>query len=165
MTAEGSNESVPEQHAPGNELTGVYESCSVARLYAAAVRTAAELHFPMRRDDARTTLSFVLGGANTAWPSQQFTAVVQADGDGARIVLNARPTGYRMLMADWHQAKAVSILYMDRLSTVLAEARETDATAPPRPTMAEQLRSLADLHERGLLSDDEFTVAKERVLG
>jgi hypothetical protein len=37
-------------------------------------------------------------------------------------------------------------------------------TAPP-PDTADQLSKLADLHDRGALSDEEFEAAKKRVLG
>ena len=33
------------------------------------------------------------------------------------------------------------------------------------PSMPDQLNQLADLHERGALTDDEFATAKARLLG
>jgi hypothetical protein len=33
------------------------------------------------------------------------------------------------------------------------------------PSMADQLQQLAELHQQGVLSDDEFTAAKAKVLG
>jgi hypothetical protein len=45
----------------------------------------------------------------------------------------------------------------------------TAASPPPAatepPTLADQLRGLADLRDQGLLTDDEFTAAKARLLG
>lgn len=38
------------------------------------------------------------------------------------------------------------------------------AAAAPRPTLSERLRELADLHRDGILSDDEFTAAKTKLL-
>ena len=36
---------------------------------------------------------------------------------------------------------------------------------PAAPTMAGQLNQLADLHQQGVLSDDEFAAAKAKLLG
>ena len=38
-------------------------------------------------------------------------------------------------------------------------------TAPAGPSTAEQLSQLADLHARGVLSDDEFAAEKSKLLG
>jgi hypothetical protein len=159
------NEQAPPQHAPGNALTEVFAGCSTARLFTASLRTAAELGFPIAgRDDAHGTFAFRIGRPNTAWPMQEFFVAVHQDGAAARIVLKAKPTGYRPLLADWHQAKAAGILYLDRLSSVLESERESAPDVPAPPSVAEQLKSLADLRERGVLSDEEFAVAKERLL-
>jgi hypothetical protein len=41
------------------------------------------------------------------------------------------------------------------------------AAAPPAagPSMMDQLNQLADLHKQGVLSDEEFTAAKAKLLG
>jgi Short C-terminal domain len=41
------------------------------------------------------------------------------------------------------------------------------ATVPaqPAPSMADQLNQLADLHNQGVLNDDEFAAAKAKLLG
>lgn len=52
-----------------------------------------------------------------------------------------------------------------------AAAYEQQAAAPPAPAapddggIGDQLTSLADLHASGALSDQEFTAAKQRLLG
>ena len=38
-------------------------------------------------------------------------------------------------------------------------------TAPAGPSVADQLQQIADLHQRGMLSDDEFAAAKAKLLG
>jgi hypothetical protein len=165
VSSEENEPAAAPHHAPGNALTEDYSGCSAARVFAAAIRAAAELGFPIAaRDDTRTTFTFVLGRPNTAWPGQAFITSVIPEADGARIVVNAKPTGYRLLMADWHQAKAVGILFLQRVSSVLEGERETAPDAPPPASLKEQLESLADLRDRGFLSEEEFGVAKERLL-
>jgi hypothetical protein len=39
------------------------------------------------------------------------------------------------------------------------------APAAAEPTLADQMNDLADLHNRGALSDDEFAAAKAKLLG
>ena len=53
-------------------------------------------------------------------------------------------------------------------------AQPQDQYAPPQqappppaagPSMADQLQQIAALHQQGVLSDDEFTAAKAKILG
>lgn len=39
------------------------------------------------------------------------------------------------------------------------------APAPAQPDMATQLKQLAELHDQGILTDEEFTAKKEQILG
>jgi hypothetical protein len=53
----------------------------------------------------------------------------------------------------------------DQLSEAYASTRRVDPEAPPAaPNPAATLEKLAELHEAGALTDDEFTAAKARVL-
>lgn len=47
------------------------------------------------------------------------------------------------------------------------EQQQPAATVPAQraPSMADQLNQLADLRNQGVLSDDEFTAAKAKLLG
>jgi len=45
-----------------------------------------------------------------------------------------------------------------------AAAAQAPATAPTTDTTAE-LKKLADLHEQGILTDDEFAASKKKLLG
>jgi hypothetical protein len=47
------------------------------------------------------------------------------------------------------------------------EQQQAAATVPaqPAPSMADQLNQLADLHNQGVLNDDEFAAAKAKLLG
>lgn len=39
------------------------------------------------------------------------------------------------------------------------------AAAAPAPSMVDQLRELGELHEQGILTDEEFAAQKARILG
>jgi hypothetical protein len=55
----------------------------------------------------------------------------------------------------------------DRLSNL--EQQQQVAAPPAAPaagsSMGDQLNQLADLHQRGILTDDEFAAAKAKLLG
>ncbi len=46
-----------------------------------------------------------------------------------------------------------------------AAPAEPPAPAAAEPSMLDQLNQLATLHEQGVLSDDEFSAAKAKILG
>jgi Short C-terminal domain len=164
--AEEEKPKVPRELAGGNSLAAVYPGCSDARLYAAAVHAATGLGFAItNRDDAATTLSFRTGSATRSWPGQEMTAAIHPQGDAARVVVGGRPTtGYRLQMADWHQAKSVGLMFLKRLTAALPQVPEPARNDSSGPSRASQLRSLADLRDRGFLTEDEFAAAKEKLL-
>ena len=45
------------------------------------------------------------------------------------------------------------------------QAPPPDAAPAAGPSMADQLQQIAELHQRGVLSDDEFAAAKAKLLG
>jgi len=54
------------------------------------------------------------------------------------------------------------------LESAIAEQHQVTPTVPsavPEPGLAAQIRELGELHEAGVLSDDEFTAAKGRLIG
>jgi hypothetical protein len=152
--------------AGGNALRAVYPGCSSARLYTAAELAATGLGFAItRRDDAATTLSFRTVGPTPRWPRIEMTAAVAPQGSGARVVVGGRHmAGYRPQMADWHQANAIGLMFIDRLTSVLPGVAEPATEAPPAPSVVDQLESLADLRERGALTEEEFAAEKKKLL-
>jgi len=156
---------VPRELAGGNSLEAVYPDCSAARLFAAAVRAATELGSITNRDDVTTTLSFRTGGPTSPWPGQEMTAAIHPQGDAAQVVVGGeRLAAYRLQMADWHQAKAIGLAFLDRMTGVLPSVPESDPNASRGSSTADQLRSLADLHARGFLTEDEFATAKKKLI-
>lgn len=162
----GADRRVPQTPAEGIALHVVYPGCSDARLYTAAVTAATELGFVItHRDDARTTFSFHARAPVGSWPTDQMTAVIRPRGDGALVAIGVeRLTGYRLRMADWHQANAIGLMLLDRLKSVLPRIAEAAPhPAPPRSTAAE-LATLDELRDRGLLTADEYAAEKQRLL-
>ena len=156
---------IPPELAGGNALKTVYPECSTARLYAAAVHTVMELGCAITsRDDAATTISFRTNPVRP-WPGMELTAAIHPQADGAQIVLGGRHiTGYRLGMADWHQANALGLMFLDRLKSELPAVPEPPASATGHPSTLDQLKSLGELRDRGVLTEDEFEAEKKRVL-
>jgi membrane protease subunit (stomatin/prohibitin family) len=76
-----------------------------------------------------------------------------------RPLLRAAVVGGGAYMAGKHMANAQA-----------EQAQQAQQTAVPAPraagpSMADQLNQLADLHNQGVLSDDEFAAAKAKLLG
>jgi hypothetical protein len=66
-------------------------------------------------------------------------------------------------MADWHQANALGLMFLDRVKSDLPGIREPVAATPGSSTL-DQLKSLAELRNRGALTEDEFEAEKRRLL-
>lgn len=164
MASDGSP--IPPELAGGNALKTVYRGCSTSRLYAAAVQTVAELSCAIiGRDDAAMRITFRTNPVRP-WPGIELTAAIHPQADGAQIVLGGRHiTGYRLGMADWHQANALGLMFLDRLKAELPGIPEPAAPATAEPSALDQLKSLAELRDRGVLTEDEFEAEKKRVLG
>jgi phospholipase/lecithinase/hemolysin len=94
-----------------------------------------------------------------------------------RPLLRAAVVGGGAYMAGKHMANAqADQQYQDatqdqRLASMEQQQAQQAQQAPvpaPRaagPSMADQLNQLADLHNQGMLSDDEFAAAKAKLLG
>jgi hypothetical protein len=157
---------IPTEAAGGTAVQAVYPECSVARLYAAVIHVPTELGFVItHRDDVTMSLSFRPHGPTTSWPVPGLTAAVRPDPGGARVIVGAGMlSGPRLLMSEWHQAKAVALMFIQRLTDELPRVPEPAAIAPPRRSNAELLTTLADLRGRGLLTEEEFEEEKQRLL-
>jgi len=156
---------IPPELAGGNALKTVFRECSTARLYAAAVQTVVELGCAItRRDDAAMRITFRTNPVRP-WPGMELTAAIHPQTGGAEIVLGGRHvTGYRLGMADWHQAQSLGLMFLNRLKSSLPGIPEPPAGAPGDRSTVDQLKSLAELRERGVLTEDEFEAEKKRVL-
>jgi Short C-terminal domain len=152
--------------AGGNALAAAYPGCSTARLYAGAVRAVSELGFDLiGRDDAATTLTFRTPGPTPAWPGIEMTAAISQVGDAARLVIGGnRFSGYQRQAVAYQGAKDIAIIFLDRLNVVLPTVAEPATDVPAPASRFDQLRSLAELRDRGLLTEGEFEAEKTRLL-
>ena len=150
--------------AGGNSLRAVYPDCSGARLYAAAVRAATGIGFPITsQDEVRMTVSFRTGRPTAAWPGAEMTAAIHQQGDAAQLAVGGtHSASYRLGMIDWHQAKAVGLMFLDRVTSLLPNVPEPQPN--PHVSIADQLKSLADMRDRGVLTGEEFDAAKQKLL-
>ena len=91
-----------------------------------------------------------------------------------RPLLRAAVVGGGAYMAGKHMANAqADQQYQDasqeqRLASLEQQQAQQAPVPAPRaagPSMADQLNQLADLHNQGLLSEDEFAAAKAKLLG
>lgn len=69
-------------------------------------------------------------------------------------------------MVSWGEKKQVALKFLAQLRNVLPQIQEP-ARSGPGPVssdLAAELQKLADLKAQGLLSEDEFKAAKQRLL-
>jgi hypothetical protein len=97
-----------------------------------------------------------------------------------RPLMRAAVVGGGAYMAGKHMARAsdqraaTEADQDDRISSLEQQGQQAppQQEAPPQaaapaagPSMADQLQQIADLHQQGVLSDEEFTAAKAKLLG
>jgi membrane protease subunit (stomatin/prohibitin family) len=86
-----------------------------------------------------------------------------------RPLLRAAVVGGGAYMAGKHMANAKADQQQDATQEQQQPQQPQQAPVPaPRaagPSTADQLNQLADLHNQGVLSDDEFAAAKAKLLG
>ncbi len=144
----------------------IYPNCSTARLYEAAVRAAIDLRFRIvGQDPASGTVTFWTTVPTTAWRGPEMSARVIPKGDSAQVVIRGtRVAGYRLALADWLETKRIGLLFLQRVSSVLPAIAEPTPPATANRSPVADLKSLADLREQGLLTEDEFEAEKKRLL-
>jgi hypothetical protein len=152
--------------AVGNSLEVVYANCSAAQLYEATARAGTQLGFKiLSQDPTSGTLVFSTTVPTTSWLGPEISARITTHGDAARIVVTGtRVAAYRLALADWLQVKRVSLLLLERLSSVLPEEVELAPSPAPAPSRLDELESLADLRNRGVLTEEEFDAEKKKLL-
>jgi hypothetical protein len=156
--------------AAGGLLDAEFAGCTPARLFEAARRAAHDLGFAtiaehpaagtlaVRSSIPATTLAGAVG--------PEMLVTVNAAGEGARIVVSGRREGgYGLEFARSHQLKSTELMFLDRIAGVLPSVPEPGAEAGHPHSTVDDLRTLADLKERGLITEEEFAAQKQRLLG
>jgi membrane protease subunit (stomatin/prohibitin family) len=87
-----------------------------------------------------------------------------------RPLLRAAVVGGGAYMAGKHVANARSDQQSQGAPQEQQQAQQAQQAPVPAPraagpSMADQMNQLADLHNRGVLSDDEFAASKAKLLG
>ena len=83
-----------------------------------------------------------------------------------RPLLRAAVVGGGAYMAGKHVANAqADQQYQDASQAQQAQQAPVPAPRAAGPSMTDQLNQLAELHNQGVLSDDEFAAAKAKLLG
>jgi len=85
-----------------------------------------------------------------------------------RPLLRTAVVGGGAYMAGKHMANAQADQQQQAQPAQPAQPAQQAPVPAPRaagPSMADQLNQLADLHNQGLLSEDEFAAAKAKLLG
>jgi len=156
----------PEVPTAGDSLHVAFPGSSPVRLYLAAVRTLDELGFPITgRDDGRTWLRFRTGVPTPGWPTQEITATIIPTEDGAQVIVGGRRlAGYGPAVANWHQAKSEELIFLDRLTSMVPRVADPAPPVPPA-SPEEKLKSLTEMRDQGVLTEDEFATAKDKLLG
>ncbi len=82
-----------------------------------------------------------------------------------RPLLRTAVVGGGAYMAGKHMANAQADQQQQAQPAQPAQQAPVPAPRAAGPSMADQLNQLADLHNQGLLSEDEFAAAKAKLLG
>lgn len=150
-------------------------SASRDRLFAALLRSISELGYSINNSDAASgTISFNTGMSWKSSAGQNMTATVFDSGESkSRIVVGGKreqkgnPFGGGGQMFDWGERGGITRTLLEHLDRVLPETPEptrVSSTSPGTPSMVDELQRLADLKERGMISEDEFAAAKTKLL-
>jgi hypothetical protein len=145
-----------------------YEA-STARLYAALLRAVSALGYSIGHSDATDrTVSFNTG--LSVWSSgQKMTATIVAlDADDSKIVIGGRSRN-SLAVFDWGERGRITGKLLGAIDRALPETPEPDQpSAPtgqaPSGSTAYELKRLGELRAQGVLTDEEFTTAKAKLL-
>jgi hypothetical protein len=143
-------------------------------LYDASLKAIAERGWSVRNTDrASLVVSFNTGLSWRSWSGQDITVSIFGGQASAKAVLTGGLakkgtvfTGGQMV--GWGEKKKVIQRFLQALGEVLPNTPEPQPNAPVSTSdsdPAAELEKLAELHDQGVLSDDEFAAAKARTLG
>ncbi len=140
---------------------------SADKLFALAVKAISDLGYSITHSDAGSkTVSFETGMSWRTWQGQEMSAAVSADGAVAELVISGARKGGQLVQ--WGEKEAIARKIYDKaleLAPKMPDApnEATSATAEPLSTSRE-LERLAQLHKDGVLTADEFSAAKAKLL-
>jgi hypothetical protein len=148
----------------GKTLDRAYRA-SRDRVWVALVRVVAKLGYVTLSSDVHSgTLSFNTGRSMKSWAGQDMSATVLDIGPGqSQIVIGgtiARTQAFGgSQVVSWGEKAKIGAKVLDAVTAVLPTAPEPETVnraAQPSGGLSKELEELASLHDRGVLSDDEF---------
>ena len=146
----------------------IYDDCSVARLYTAAVRAASEMGYSITNSDTdAATVSWRTGMSWKSWQGQDMTATVFPEPpNGAKLIVGGRraTAGRQVQVYDWGEARSVARKFLAKLQDVIGTTPEPAPEARPSGSTADEIERLVELWRQGVLNDDEFDAAKRKLL-
>ena len=131
------------------------------------MRSVTELGYSLiDQNPEATTLTFRAPGPTPTWPGTEMTVAISDARGAARLVIGGNPfSGYERQAVAYRGARDIGIILLERLRVVLPSVAEpAPETVAAPPSRVDQLQSLADLRDRGALTDAEFDVEKKRLL-
>jgi hypothetical protein len=145
---------------------------SPARVFNACRRAIAQLSYTLIvADESGLMISFNTGRSMKSFAGQDLQATVLADGDGTRIIVGgaiARRGGMGSgQQIAWGEKAALSKKFLAEVESVLPTVPEvvpSNSEPVESKSIAEELKNLKDLHDQGVISEEEFTKAKDKLL-
>jgi hypothetical protein len=145
---------------------------SSARVFNACRVAMAQLSYTLiSADETGRMISFNTGRSMKSFAGQDLQATVLDNGDGSRVIVGgaiARRGGMGSgQQIAWGEKAALSKKFLAEVESVLPNVPEvvrSDSTPSESRSIAEELKSLRDLHDQGVISEEEFSKAKEKLL-
>src|SRR5665213_2771147 len=143
-----------------------------ARVFNACRVAMAQLSYTLiSADETGRMISFNTGRSLKSFAGQDLQATVLDNGDGSRVIVGgaiARRGGMGSgQQIAWGEKAALSKKFLAEVESVLPNVPEilpSDSTPSESKSIAEELKSLRDLHDQGVISEEEFSKAKEKLL-
>lgn len=149
---------------------------SIDHVYECCRRAVSDLGYTVLNSDSQSsTISFNTGRSFSTWNGQDLSASLFDEGGTTRVVVGgtlakggSALTGSGSQVFAWGEKKKLSELFMGKVADLVS------STPPPSPasgskagpaSLADELAKLKVLHESGVLSDEDFDRAKEKLLG
>jgi hypothetical protein len=145
---------------------------SPARVFNACRMAMAQLSFTLiSADETGRMISFNTGRSMKSFAGQDLQATVLDSGNGSRVIVGgaiARRGGMSSSQQiSWGEKAALSKKFLAEVESVLPSVPEvvrSDSMPSESSSIAEELKSLRDLREQGVISEEEFSKAKEKLL-
>jgi hypothetical protein len=145
---------------------------SPARVFNACRVATAQLSYTLiSADETGRMIAFNTGRSMKSFAGQDLQAMVLDDGDGSRVIVGgaiARRGGMGSgQQIAWGEKAALSKKFLAEVEKVLPSLPEvvpSNSNPSESTSIAEELKSLKDLHDQGVISEEEFSRAKDKLL-